>query len=887
MQSNYSSRFRGNPLRLTSLLTVSLLVPLMALHVVRAQLPNPTAYLTFDEGKGTLAADSSGNNHNATLIGAAGWTTGLVGPFALNDAVFTPGSYAQIPGDVLDTTKSYTVAAWVKVNSLGNKSYQTFVSEDGAGQSAFFLQLRGDSHQFSFTILYDFFTLPESGFTPVVGVWYHLAGVYDAVAQTASLYVNGAVADRIFNVGPRAASGNTGIGRGWFNDSPTDFNDAAIDDVRFYGSALSAAQILQIAQIGNHSLTAPKVQPASLEINAAQPGPRVNPMFYGLMIEEINHSLDGGLYGELIQNRVFKDDPTTPVHWSLVQNDGGIGSIALDTTQPVSGTALTTSLKVNVSQGQRVGAANDGYWGIPVKPFTLYRASFWAKADVGFTGPLSLDIESSDGTKVYARAVVPQITANWAKYNVQLTTGWVTPVETTRFVVSTGSLGAFWLTQVSLFPPTFHERPNGNRIGLMRKMAGLDPSFLRMPGGNYLEGNTIAERYQWKQTIGPIEQRPGHLGTWGYRSDDGLGLLEFLEWCEDLQMQPLLAVWAGYALDGTHVTPGPDLQPYVQDALDEIQYVTGGTNTPWGAQRAADGHPAPFPLRYVEIGNEDFFDTSLSYDGRFAQFYDAIKAVYPSLQVIATDRIANPLRTPDLIDDHFYNTPRAMERTSNQYDNYSRTAPKIFVGEWASQEGRPTPDLNAALGDAAWLTGLERNSDVVLLEAYAPMLVNVNPGASQWPTNLIGYDALHSYGSPSYYVQQMFGLNHGDVVLPATLTAPGTGSEVYASVTRESVTGTIYLKVVNAADEVQPVSVSIKGGRGADSTGKAIVLTSNSPQDTNTLSEPRKIVPMTTPVSGLGRNFDYRFKPHSVTVLQIGPGGEHPDAAGNSDLDSN
>jgi hypothetical protein len=213
---------------------------------LRAQLPNPAAYLTFDEGAGTVAHDSSGNNNNATLFGAAGWTTGLVGPFALSlpgfPIGFPPGSYAEIPGDVLDTTKSYTVAAWVKLNNVNG--YQTFVSEDGDFQSAFFLQLRGDSHQFSFTILYDFFTLPESGFTPVVGVWYHLAGVYDSVAQTASLYVNGALADRIFNVGPRAASGNTGIGRGWFNNSRVDFNNAAIDDVRFYASALSASQIL-------------------------------------------------------------------------------------------------------------------------------------------------------------------------------------------------------------------------------------------------------------------------------------------------------------------------------------------------------------------------------------------------------------------------------------------------------------------------------------------------------------------------------------------------------------------------------------------------------------------------------------------------------------------
>jgi alpha-L-arabinofuranosidase len=852
-----------------ALFSCTLLASLTVTGALGVPLPKAAAYLTFDEGHGTVAADSSGNNNNATLIGAARWTTGVVGPSALG-LPGVPGSYAQIPGDVVDTTKSYTVAAWVKLNTVG-KVYQTFVSEDGDGQSAFFLQLRGDTNQFSFTILYDFSTLPQSGFTPMVGVWYHLAGVYDSVTETASLYVNGALADQIFNVAPRAANGNTGIGRGWFKNGPVDFNHAVIDDVRLYGSALNASQILEIAQIGNPSLTAPKVQPAALKIDAAHPGPQINPMFYGLMIEEINYSLDGGLYGELIRNRALKDDPAKPVHWSLLQDNGGSGSIALDTTQPVSGTALTTSLKVNVGHGQRVGVANDGYWGIPVKPFTVYRASFWAKADAGFSGPLRLDIESADGARIYAKALVPQITAGWAKYTVLLATLWVAPIEPTRFVVSTGSPGAFWLTEVSLFQPTYQERPNGNRIDLMRKMAGLNPSFLRMPGGNYLEGNTIAERYQWKQTIGPIDKRSGHLGTWGYRSDDGLGLLDFLEWCQDLHMQPLLAVWAGYALNGTYVHPGADLQPYVQDALDEIQYVTGGTNTTWGGQRAADGHPAPFPLQYVEVGNEDFFDTSKSYDGRFAQFYDAIKAVYPNLKVIATDRVTNPLRTPDLIDDHFYNTPRAMARTSNQYDSYSRSAPKIFVGEWASQEGRPTPDLNAALGDAAWLTGLERNSDVVLLEAYAPMLVNVNSGASQWPTNLIGYDALQSYGSPSYYVQQMFSGNHGDVVLPSTLTTTGNGSEVYASVTRDSGSGTIYLKVVNLAGEVQPLKVTINGDDVA-SAGQAIVLTSRSPQDTNTLTAPRTIVPVTTRAGDLGRSFDYRFQPYSVTVLQIGPG---------------
>ena len=260
---------KHNPGR--TLFSCALLASLTATGALGVQLPKAAAYLTFDEGSGTVAADSSGNNNNATLIGAAGWTTGLVGPFALG-LPGVPGSYAQIPGDVVDTTKSYTVAAWVKLNTVG-KVYQTFVSEDGNGQSAFFLQLRGDTNQFSFTILYDFSTLPQSGFTPVVGVWYHLAGVYDSVAQSASLYVNGALADQIFNVAPRAANGTTGIGRGWFKNGPVDFNHAAIDEVRFYRSALNASQILEIAQIGNPSLTAPKVQPASLKIDAAHPGP--------------------------------------------------------------------------------------------------------------------------------------------------------------------------------------------------------------------------------------------------------------------------------------------------------------------------------------------------------------------------------------------------------------------------------------------------------------------------------------------------------------------------------------------------------------------------------------------------------------------------------------
>jgi alpha-L-arabinofuranosidase len=419
--------------------------------------------------------------------------------------------------------------------------------------------------------------------------------------------------------------------------------------------------------------------------------------------------------------------------------------------------------------GQRVGVANEGYWGIPVKPHTKYRVSFYARAGGGLGGPLTVAIESNDGTSTAASATIPAIGANWRKYTATLTTGQVTASKNNRLVISaTGKTGTVWLNLVSLFPPTYHDRPNGLRIDLMQKLADLRPAFVRLPGGNYLEGNTIRERFAWKETIQGLEQRPGHRCPWGYRSSDGVGLLEFLEWCEDLRAEPVLAVFAGYALRGEHVEPGPKLQPFVQEALDEIEYATCDATTTWGKERAKDGHPAPFNIQYVEIGNEDYFDRSRSYDGRFAQFYDAIKAKYPDLQVIATAPVRS--RKPDVLDEHFYRSARAMERDVHHYDRYDRNGPKVFVGEWATREGNPTPNLNAALGDAAWMIGMERNADIVVMHCYAPLFVNVSPGAMQWATDLIGYDALSCFGSPAYYAQKMFSENRGDTVLPVDLT---------------------------------------------------------------------------------------------------------------------
>ncbi len=509
-----------------------------------------------------------------------------------------------------------------------------------------------------------------------------------------------------------------------------------------------------------------QIDAAKITVRVDKPGVKVSPTFYGLMTEEINHSYDGGLYGELLQNRSFRDSTKATPHWRMISKDGLSGDISLDFS--AGSTPLDVSLRLD-SKGGEVGVVNDGYWGIPTRPHTSYKVSFYAKGLLDGS-PLSVSIESEDGTHSYAKASVGATSTGWKHYTAILKTDGSTASTSGRFVIWTTATGSVWFRDVSLFQPTFHNRANGNRIDLMQMLDGMKPSFLRLPGGNYLEGDTIPERFEWKDTIGDVAKRAGHQGPWGYRSTDGLGLIEFLEWCEDLKMQPVLAVYAGYSLRGDHVEPGADLKPFVEDALDEIEYVNGSVKTKWGAVRAKNGHPKPFPLTYVEIGNEDGFDRSGTYDRRFAQFFDAIKAKYPHLQLISTATIKS--RTPDVIDEHYYRSSDEMARDAIHYDGYDRKGPKIFVGEWASIGGNPTPTFNEALGDAAWLTGMERNSDIVVMEAYAPLLVNVNPHGSQWPTNLIGYNGLNSFGSPSYYVQSMFGNYTGNTVLPVSIKLP-------------------------------------------------------------------------------------------------------------------
>ena len=606
-------------------------------------------------------------------------------------------------------------------------------------------------------------------------------------------------------------------------------------------------------------------QTPSLTIQADQPVAKVSPMLYGLMTEEINFSYDGGLYAEQVRDRTIGRGWQALAHWTLVTRGNAVASVSVDDKTGPSA-ALPRSLKLTVTtatEAEPAGVQNDGYWGIAVRPQTTYAGSFYAKSD-GADLPVTVSLVNDETGVTAAHATVTGLGAEWKQYTFVLKTGQLAPTANNHLILTIPRAATVWFDLVSLFPPTYHDRANGNRIDLMEKLAAMHPNFLRLPGGNYLEGDHIAERFEWKKTIGPLVDRPTHPSPWHYRLSDGMGLLEFLEWCEDLHIEPVLAVYAGYSMAQEHVDPGPALEPYIQDALDEIEYTTGDASTKWGAERVKDGHAAVFPLHYVEIGNEDFFDRSGSYEGRYTQYYKAIKQRWPELQLIATAPIKG--MKPDVLDEHFYMSAEKSFSDAAHYDKTDRGGPRIFVGEWATREGEPTPNLQAALGDAAWMTGMERNSDIVIMASYAPLFVNVNPGGMQWETDLIGYDALSSYGSPSYWAQVMFAGHIGTEVVASTLA--NAGPRVYSSVTRDEKRRKLFIKIVNASSLAAPLSIALTGVTPAHEA-TLTTLSGKTPDATNSITHPNAVEPVSRKIAIAGPKFERTFAPYSINVLEM------------------
>lgn len=545
---------------------------------------------------------------------------------------------------------------------------------------------------------------------------------------------------------------------------------------------------------------------ATVTIQANQPGAVVSSNLFGIFFEEINFAGEGGIYAEMVRNRAFYT-ATNANFWSLVTTGTATGTMSVDPTQPLN-TNIVNSLKLTMAGGTgSVGAGNAGFWGMTFQAGATYNLNFFAMASNGFAGTITAQLESANGSTVYAQTNFGGLTTNWQRFSASLVSS--SSDTNAQLVLSITNSGTVWLDVVSLFPQTtFFSRTNGLRADLGNMLSAMHPSFMRFPGGNYIEANNLTNSVRWKKSIGDISQRPGHLNdSWGYWSTDGFGFHEFLQFCEDMGMEPLYDISAGLALgyngSTNNTVPLNQMGPWVQDALDLISYANDPTNTTWGAQRAANGHPAPFNLKYLEIGNEN----GGSYlDARYTLFYDAIKAQYPNIHLIAAGGNWSggpPTSRPvEIMDEHYYSSANTFISYATKYDSYSRSGSKVFVGEYAVTAS-PYNNLTSALGEAAFMTGMERNSDIVLLASYAPLFANVN--SVQWQPDMIYYDSARSlFGTPSYYVQKLFGQNRGDSVLPATVVITTNSSTSVAH-------GTIGLGSWNTSVQYTNIVVTSNG----------------------------------------------------------------------------
>lgn len=516
----------------------------------------------------------------------------------------------------------------------------------------------------------------------------------------------------------------------------------------------------------------------TIRLDAARRGIKVSPELYGIFFEDINHAADGGLYAELIRNRSFEDSRKGPDYWTM---DGNVSAVLIHKglLNKVQQTALEVTFK------GKGGIANEGFWGINAVRGRTYRLSFWAKGKLA-KGGLTAMLTSKDGTKVYAKVNVDgKLNRKWQKYTAELLSD--ANDSCAQLKLMTDSKGVVDFDVVSLFPPTFKNRPNGMRPDLAQMLYNLHPKFMRFPGGCFVEGQDSPENaFHWERTIGPIEDRPGHQNVnWRYRTSDGMGFQEYLQLAEDLGAKPLYVVNVGLWHGGK--TSVDSIQPWIDECMNALEYANGPVSSKYGALRARNGHPGPFNIQYVEIGNENNqpnpAQQSDHYYDRFKKFKDAILAKYPEMHLIGnvaawgTDSPKwGSKEKVDLLDEHYYRSPAWFADEFHKYDHYSREGSHIYVGEYAVTQGfGKDGNMNAALGEAVYMMGIENNSDIVSMASYAPIFANVNN--RMWAPDMIQFNGKNVFGTPSYYVQKLMANNIGTRVLKVEMNNPYKVSE--------------------------------------------------------------------------------------------------------------
>jgi alpha-L-arabinofuranosidase len=518
----------------------------------------------------------------------------------------------------------------------------------------------------------------------------------------------------------------------------------------------------------------------------------VSPALWGVFFEDINLSADGGIYPELVRNRSF-DSSDKPDYWKLVGDDASATELAIDASQPLN---PMNRESLRIRSRQPFVLENEGYWGMNVVAGRGYALRLSARAADGYDAPVTVRMVSADG-KELAKGTLARARRRWREHTLDLTPSASDPKARLQ-IASDGGNGALFLDMVSLMP---HDtwKSHGLRPDLCEMLADLKPSFFRFPGGCWVEGDDMAHMNKWKNTIGDVSERIPLYNIWGYMATHGLGYHEYLQLAEDLGAEPLFCINVG--MSHREVAPMSQMGQWVQDALDAIEYANGPVDSLWGGLRAKNGHPEPFNLRFVEIGNEN---GGQAYRERWPLFVEAIKKKYPDIILVANHwQGGYPRRPrPEIVDEHYYNTPEFFMDQATKYDSYDRNGPKVFVGEYAVTRNGGNGNLRAAIGEAAFMTGIERNSDVVVMACYAPLLVNVNH--RRWNPDLINFDSSRVYGLPGYYVQKMFSEHRGDVTLPIEVDAP--------EVSETAPTGRIGVGTWNTQAEFKDMKVTTPDG---------------------------------------------------------------------------
>lgn len=614
------------------------------------------------------------------------------------------------------------------------------------------------------------------------------------------------------------------------------------------------------------SVMAAGAQTNVLDINTKKAGAKIQDTMYGLFFEDINYAADGGLYGELVKNRSF-EFPQSFMGWQV------FGDVKLKDDGPFERCPHYVVLGAPNHKERRTGIQNEGYFGIGVVKGEGYRFSVWAKAPKGkATIRVQLIDQYSMGEhQEFVEQTLDITSAEWKKYEIVLKSPETQKKANLRIFLK--GENPVCLEHVSLFPVnTFKNRENGLRRDVAQALADVKPGLLRFPGGCIVEGTDLETRYQWKNTIGPVENRPLNQNRWehtfdyryypDYYQSYGLGFFEFFQFSEDIGAEPLPVLNVGMACqfqnwnkECAHV-PMDQLDPYIQDCLDLIEFANGDVNTTWGKKRAEMGHPEPFNMKYIGVGNEQW-DTL--YYKRLTPFVKAIRAKYPNIKIVGTSGPDSEgkmfelgwqdmkKQKADLVDEHFYRPESWFLNSGLRYENYDRKGPKVFAGEYACHgKGKKWNHYEASILEAAFMTDMERNADVVYMTAYAPLLAHVD--GWQWRPDLVWFDNTEMFKTVSYYVQQMYAKNKGTNVLKLTMDGkPVAGQEgqngLFASAVLDANANTVIVKVINTGKTAQNISLNLIGLKG-EKTAKTITLNHNGMDDENSIENPNKIAPV-------------------------------------------